>query len=112
LPSIKTFADVTVNKIIYHTKTHKTLKEEEAQFVPEKATSISPFKLQNRIKDTESFITGMVVTEDNLLLICEYSCDNSKLVVVYYSSGNYMNTIDVSHRPWDLSVIPRTHRAS
>ena len=111
LPAINSFGDVTVTKIIDHTITHKTLKEEQAQFVPDKITTMSTFKLQNRIEVTGRIITGMVVTDDDHLLLCDYSSENSKLVAVYYPSGKYMKTIDVSYRPWDIAIIPRTHRA-
>jgi hypothetical protein len=111
LSSIKTFGDVTVNKIIDHTITHKTLKEQQAQFVPDKGTTMSTFKLQNRIEGTGRGITGMVVTDDDHLLLCDVSCVNSELVTVYYPSGKYMKRIDVSYPPWDIAIIPRTHRA-
>ena len=111
LSSIKTFGDVTVNKIIGHTITHKTLKEQQAQFVPDKTTTISTFKLQNRIEDTGRVITGMVVTDDDHLLLCDISSDNSKLLAVYYPSGKYMKKVNVRYRPWDITIIPRTHRA-
>jgi hypothetical protein len=35
LPAIKAFGDVRVNKVTDHTITYKTLKDQEAQFVPE-----------------------------------------------------------------------------
>jgi hypothetical protein len=59
----------------------------------------------------ESLITGMVVTDDDHLLLCDVSCVNSELVTVYYPSGKYMKRIDVSYPPWDIAIIPRTHRA-
>ena len=111
LSSIKTFGDVTVNKIIDHTITYKKLKDQQAQFVSDKTITIPTFKLQNRIEDTGRVITGMVVTDDDHLLLCDYSSDDSKLVTVYYPSGKYMKRIDVSDRPWDIAIIPRTHRA-
>ena len=109
--SIKKFGDVTVNKIIDHTITHKTLKDQQAQFVSDKTTTMSTFKLQNRIEDTGSVITGMVVTDDDHLLLCDYHPTNSKLVTVYYPSGKYMKRIVVRYPPWDIVIIPRTHRA-
>ena len=108
LSSIKTFGDVTVNKIIDHTITHKTLIDQQAQFVSDKTTTMSTFKLQNRIVVTGRVIIGMVVTDDDHLLLCDNS---SKLVAVYYPSGKYMKTIDLSYRPWDIAIIPRIHRA-
>jgi hypothetical protein len=111
LPAIKAFGDVTVNKIIDHTITHKTLKDQQAQFVSDKTTTISTFKLQNHIEDTGRAITGMVVTDDDHLLLCHYSSEDSKLVTVYYPSGKYMKTIDVSDPPWDIAIIPSTRRA-
>jgi hypothetical protein len=111
LSSIRKFGDVTVNKIIDHTITHKTLKEEQAQFVPDKTTTLSTFKLQNRIEGRGRGITGIVVTDDDHLLLCDYSSENGKLVAVYYPSGNYMKTIDVRYPPWDIAIIPRIHRA-
>jgi hypothetical protein len=113
LSSIKTFGDVTVNKIIDHTITYKTLKDQQAQFVSDKTITMSTFKLQNRIEVevTGRVITGMVVTDDDHLLLCDHSSENSKLVTVYYPSIKYMKTIDVSYRPWDIAIIPRTHRA-
>jgi hypothetical protein len=109
--SIKTFGDITVNKIIDHTITHKTLKHQEAQFVSDKTTTMSTFKLQNRIKVTGRVITGMVVIDDDHLLLCDHYSDNSKLVAVYYPSGRYMKIIDVSYPPWDIAILSRTHRA-
>jgi hypothetical protein len=53
------------------------------------AITMSTFKLQNRIKDTGRVITGMVVTDDGRLLLCDNSF-GSKLVAVYYPSGTYM----------------------
>jgi hypothetical protein len=82
-PAINSFGDVTVTKIIDHTITHKTLKEEQAQFVPDKTTTLSTFKLQNRIEGTGRGITGMVVTDDDHLLLCDYSSENSKLVALW-----------------------------
>jgi DNA-binding beta-propeller fold protein YncE len=111
LPAIKAFGDVTVNKIIDHTITHKTLKDQQAQFVSDKTTTISTFKLQNHIEDTGRAITGMVVTYDDHLLLCDCSSEDSKLVTVYYPSGKYMKTIDVSDSPWDIAIIPSTRRA-
>jgi hypothetical protein len=108
LSSIKTFGDVTVNKIIDHIITYKTLKD---QFVPDKTTTPSTFKHQNSIENRGRVITGMVVTDDDHLLLCDVSFVNSKLVTVYYPSGKYMKTIDVSNLPWDIAIIPRTHRA-
>ena len=111
LPAIKAFGDVTVNKVTDHTITYKTLKDQQAQFVPDKTTTMSTFKLQNRIEDTGRIITGMVVTDDDHLLLCDHRSINSKLVTVYYPSGKYMKKIDVRYPPWDIAIIPRTHRA-
>ena len=108
LSSIQPFGDVTVNKIIDHGITHKTLKDQQAQFVSEKTTTMLTFKHQNRIEDTGRAITGMVVTDDDHLLLCDHSVTNSKLVAVYYPSGKYMKRIDVSYRPWDIAITPRT----
>jgi hypothetical protein len=111
LTAIKAFGDVTVNKVTDHTITYKTLKDQQAQFVPDKTTTMSTFKLQNSIEVTGRSITGMVVTDDDHLLLCDHSCVSSILVTVYYPSGKYMKTIDVSFPPWDIAIIPRTHRA-
>ena len=111
LLSINTFGNVTVNKITDHTITHKTLKEQQAQFVPDKTTTMSTFKLQNRIEITGSWITGLAVTDDDHLLLCDVKPDTSKLVAVYYPSGKYMKMINVRYPPWDIAIIPRTHRA-
>ena len=108
---INSFGDVTVNKIIDHTITNKTLNDQQAQFVSDKTTTMSTFKLQNRIEGTGRAITCMVVTDDDYLLLCDVSCINSKLVAVYYPSGKYMKTINVRYRPWDIAIILRTHRA-
>jgi len=109
--SIKQFGDVTVNKIIDHTITHKTLKNQQAQFVSDKTTTMSTFKLQNRRENTGRTITGMVVTDDDHLLLCDHHLTKSNLVAVYYPSGKYMKKIDVSYPPWDIAIIPGTHRA-
>jgi hypothetical protein len=106
--SIKKFGDVTVNKIIDHTITHKTRKDQQPQFVSDKTTTMSTFKLQNRIEETGRIITGMVVTDDDHLLLCDYN--TGKLVAVYYPSGKYMKRIDVMYPPWDIAIIQRTHR--
>jgi hypothetical protein len=53
------FMYLTVNKIIDHTITHKTLTDQQAQFVSDKTTTMSTFKLQNRIEDTGRVTTGM-----------------------------------------------------
>jgi hypothetical protein len=111
LPAIKAFGDVTVNKVTDHTITYKTLKDQQAQFVPDKTTTMSTFKLQNRIDDIGRIITSMVVTDDDHLLLCDHRSINSKLVTVYYPSGKYMKKIDVRYPPWDIAIIPRTHRA-
>jgi hypothetical protein len=107
--SIKKFGDVTVNKIIDHIITHKTLNDQQAQFVSDKTTTISTFKLQNRIEDTGSVITSMVVTDGDHLLLCDYN--SGRLVAAYYPSGKHMQIIGVSYTPWDIAIIPRTHRA-
>jgi hypothetical protein len=52
--------------------------------------------------------TGMVVTDDDHLLLCDY---NSGKLVAVYPRRNYMKIIDVRYRPWDIAIIPRTHRA-
>jgi hypothetical protein len=109
LSSIKTFGDVAANKITDHTITHKKLNDQQSQFVPDKTTIMSTFKLQNRIEETGKGIAGMVVTYDDNLLLCDHS--SGKLVTVYYPSGKYMKRIDVSDPPWDIAIIPRTHRA-
>jgi hypothetical protein len=111
LPTIKAFGDVTVNRVIDHTITYKTPKDQQAQFVSDKTTTMSTFKHQNSIEVTGRVITGMVVTDDDHLLLCDYNIENSKLVTVYNPSGKYMKTIDVNYRPWDIAIIPRTHRA-
>jgi hypothetical protein len=36
---------------------------------------------------------------------------SNELETVYNPSGKYMKTIDVGYRPWDIAIIPRTHRA-
>ena len=99
--SIKKFGDVTVNKII----THKTRKDQQAQFVSDKTTTMSTFKLENRIEATGRTIkgmvvtgmavTGMAVTDDDNLLLCDHNSENNKLVTVYYPNGKYMKTIYV-----------------
>ena len=101
LSSIKTFGEMTVNKIPDHTITHKTLREQQAQFVPDKTTASLTFKLQNRIEVTGRDITGIVVTDDDHLLLCDVNPHNSKLVSVYYPGGKYMRRIDVRYPPWD-----------
>jgi hypothetical protein len=106
--SIKTFGDVTANRIIDHTITHKTQKDQQAQFVSDKTTTMSTFKLQNRIKVKGRISTGMVVIDDDHLLLCDY---NSGKLVAIYPRRNYMKIIDVRYRPWDIAIIPRTHRA-
>jgi hypothetical protein len=112
LAAIKAFGDVTVNKVAAdHTITYKTPKDQQAQFVSDITTTIPTFKLLNRIEGTGRCITGMVVTDDDHLLLCDYKSDSSKLVTVYYPSGKYMKRIDVSYPPWDISIVPRTHRA-
>jgi hypothetical protein len=111
LRSMQTFGDVTVNKITAHTIIHKTLKEQQAQFVPDKTTTISTFKLDNSIEDTGRVITGMVVTDDDHILLCDVNPDNSKSLSVYYPDGKYMTRIDIRYPPWDIAIIPRTHRA-
>jgi hypothetical protein len=121
LSSIKTFGNVAVNTIIDHTITHKTLKDQQAQFVSDKTTTMSTFKLENRIEATGRTIkgmvvtgmavTGMAVTDDDHLLLCDHNLVNGKLVAVYYPSDKYMKRIDVSYLPWDIAIIPRTHRA-
>jgi hypothetical protein len=65
----------------------------------------------NELMDGNKHITGMVVTDDDHLLLCDYNSGNGKLVTVYYHSGKYMKAIDVMYRPWDIAIIPRTHRA-
>jgi hypothetical protein len=50
--------------------------------VPDKTTASLTFKLHNRIEVTGRVITGMVVTDDDHLLLCDYSSDDSKLVTV------------------------------
>jgi hypothetical protein len=111
LPAIKALGDVTVNKVADHTITYKTPKDQQAQFVSDKTTTMSTFKHQHSIEVTGRVIIGMVVTDDDHLLLCDYNNENSKLVTVYNPSGKYMKTIDVSYRPWDIAIIPRTHRA-
>ena len=111
LRSMEIFGDVTVKKITDHTITHKTLQKQQAQFVPDNTTTLSTFKLQNRIEITGRHITGMCVTEDNHLLLCDYNVTDSKLVAVYYTSGEYMKVINVRFPPWEIAIIPRTHRA-
>jgi hypothetical protein len=51
---------------------------------------MSTFTLQNRIRVTGRCITGMVVTEDDNVLLCDVN------VAVYYPNGKYMKTIDDS----------------
>jgi glucose/arabinose dehydrogenase len=72
---------------------------------------MSTFKLDNRIEDTGTVITGMVVTDDDHLLLCDHNSENNKLVTVYYPNGKYMKTIYVMYRPWDIAILPKTHRA-
>jgi hypothetical protein len=72
---------------------------------------MSTFKLQNRIEDTGRVTTGMVVTDDDHLLLCDKLSIGNKLVAVYYPSGKYMKSIDVMYPPWDIAIISRTHRA-
>ena len=79
LSSIKQFGDVTVNKIIDHGIIHKTLKDQQAQVV---AITMSTFKLENRIEDTGRAITGMVVTDDGRLLLCDnHTCNCSSCIL-------------------------------
>jgi hypothetical protein len=80
--------------------------DQQAQIVSDKTTTMSTLKLQNRIEDTGIAITGMVVTDDDHLLLCDHHPFNCKLVAVYYPSGKYMKRIDVSYRPWEsFSVL-------
>ena len=81
LSSINSFGDVTVNKIIDHTITHKTLRKQQALFVSDKTITMSTFKLQNRIEVTGRGITGMVLTDDDHLLQCHVE---SRLLSVCY----------------------------
>jgi hypothetical protein len=32
-------------------------------------------------------------------------------VTVYYPNGKYMKTIYVMYWPWDIAILPKTHRA-
>jgi hypothetical protein len=66
---------------------------------------MSTFKLQNRIEDTGRVITGMVVTDNDHLLLCDVNPDNGKLVAAYYHNGEYMKTIDVPPSVTNNDVI-------
>ena len=72
---------------------------------------MSTFNLQNRIDNNGTLITGMVVTEDNHLLLSVVNPHNMTLLAVYYPSGKYMKTINVRYPLWDIAIIHRTHRA-
>jgi hypothetical protein len=111
LLSIEKIGDVTVNRIIDHTITHKPLKEQQAQFVPDTTTTMATFRLQNRMEVTGQIITSMVVTDDDHLLLCDNNRDGSQLVAVYYPSGKYMKTIGLHYPPWDIAKITKAHRA-
>ena len=111
LQSMKTFGDVTVNKITDHTITHNTLKAQQAQFVPDKISTMSIFRIQNRMEVTGRVITGMIVTDDDRLLLCDANPGNSKLVSVYYPSGKYMKMINVRYPLSDITIISTPHRA-
>jgi hypothetical protein len=65
------------------------------QFVPDKTTASLTFKVQNRIEDTGRPITGMVVTDDDHLLLnfaISLTQDGSSLLNIQTHLSSALNT--------------------
>jgi hypothetical protein len=76
---------------------------------------MSTFKLQNRIEDTGRAITGMVVTDDDNLLLCDYrylsifrrkrkACFSDPFSTINNISLRYNSTSSVASNTLEIST--------
>ncbi|XP_076117793.1 uncharacterized protein LOC143085382 [Mytilus galloprovincialis] len=71
-------------------------------------TTCQTFELETKIDVSGKTITGMAITDDNMLLLCDHGCYK---VFVYNEMNQYISSVNMSSSPWDITVIPKNSTA-
>ncbi|CAC5374431.1 unnamed protein product [Mytilus coruscus] len=83
----------------------------QAQAPSQSAATLQVFQYHSRIDVTGKAITGMTVTDQNVLLLCDYKYCGSEMVLAYSDTGIFLNTIKMPAPVWDIAMIPGSCKA-
>lgn len=92
---------------------HKPLKLKQAQANPESITPITSIKRESELKLKNGHdynLTGIAVTNDNKLLLCNFSFSDKDLYI-YSNCDGYETRISFSSRPYGVAVLPKDDMA-
>lgn len=100
LSKIESFGNVAVKQELSSLSYHST-KQRQAQTLSVQ-TTCQTLELQSKIDVSGKTITGMAITDDNMLLLCDHGCYE---VFVYNEMNQYIRSVQMSSSPWDITVI-------
>lgn len=103
LSKIESFGNVTVKREPPSLSYHQP-KQRQAQTISGQTNS-KTFELQSKIDISGKTITGMAITNDNHLLLCDRILEHNK-VLVYNEMNQQITSVQMSSGPWDITVIP------
>lgn len=103
---VESFGNVTVKRQPSSVSFHPE-KQRQAQTLSVQ-TTCQTFELETKIDVSGKSITGMAITDDNMLLLCDHGCYE---VFVYNEMNQYISSVKMSSSTWDITVIPKNSTA-
>ncbi|VDI63810.1 Hypothetical predicted protein [Mytilus galloprovincialis] len=103
---VESFGNVTVKRQPSSVSFHPE-KQRQAQTLSVQ-TTCQTFELETQIDVSGKSITGMAITDDNMLLLCDHGCYE---VFVYNEMNQYISSVKMSSQTWDITVIPKNSTA-
>ena len=92
---------------------YKSMKVQHPQVQQDRRQTLTEFMKEGEVNlkhGEEYYLTGMTVTSDNKLLLCNYKSSHPK-VYIYKDYKTYEEEISFTSRPWCITVVPCTDKA-
>ena len=83
----------------------------QAQAPSQSAATLQVFQYHSKINATGKAITGMTVTDQNVLLLCDYKYCGNETVSAYTDTGIFLKAIKMPGPVWDVAMIPGSCKA-
>jgi hypothetical protein len=90
---------------------YKSMKVQHQQVKVDRSQTLTEFIKEDEVKlnrAVQYMLTGMAVTSDNKLLLCNHL---SSRVDIYKDYKTYEDEISLTSRPWCITVVPCTDKA-